>query len=86
MAVFEIMSTHFVVIKSSEVLKYFFSYALSKMDLLLLNSNKRCESEDQSVIRVRRSVKIENMMTALWALVLRRQKSMEKTSRNVFCV
>jgi hypothetical protein len=27
-------------------MKYFFSYALLKMDRFLLNSNKRCESEN----------------------------------------
>jgi transketolase N-terminal domain/subunit len=32
---------------SSEVLKYFFSYVLSKIDRILLNSNKRYESENK---------------------------------------
>jgi hypothetical protein len=36
-----------VVMKSSEVLKYFFSYAHLKMDRFLLNSNKRYESENK---------------------------------------
>jgi hypothetical protein len=35
------------VIKSSEVLKYFFSYAVLKIDWFLLNSNKHCESENK---------------------------------------
>jgi hypothetical protein len=35
------------VIKSSEVLNYFFSYAILKMDRFLLNSNKCCESENK---------------------------------------
>jgi hypothetical protein len=36
-----------VVIKTSEVLKYFFSYIFLKMDRFLLNSNKICESENK---------------------------------------
>jgi hypothetical protein len=36
-----------IVIKSNEVLKYFFSYAILKIDRFLLNSNKRCESKNK---------------------------------------
>jgi hypothetical protein len=35
------------VINSSEVFEVFFSYALLKMDWFLLNSSKRCESENE---------------------------------------
>jgi hypothetical protein len=75
-----------------KLLKYFFfSYALLKITRFLLNGNKRCESENKEGTSSNsgKSVKErknENMMTAVWALVLRRQKSMAKRGRNMFCV
>jgi hypothetical protein len=61
------------------------------MDRFLLNTNKLCESENKegtSSTSGKSGTKreIENMMTAIWTLVLRRQKSMAKRGRNVFCV
>jgi hypothetical protein len=40
----------------------------------------------QPAARVWRSVKVENVMTALWTLASRPQKSMAKRDRIVFCV
>jgi hypothetical protein len=61
------------------------------MDRFLLNSNKRCESENKQGTsstsgKSVKKRKIETMTTAIWTSVLRRQKSMAKRGRNVFCV
>jgi 23S rRNA maturation mini-RNase III len=79
------------VINSSEVFKCLFSYALLKMDRFLLNSNKRCDSQNKKGTsstsgKSVKKCKIENMMAAIWTLVSRRQKSMAKRGRNAFCV
>jgi hypothetical protein len=39
-----------VVVKSSEVFEVYFPYAILKMDPFLLNSNKRCETQNKKGI------------------------------------
>jgi hypothetical protein len=69
----------------------FFLVRPFKRDRVLLDSNKRCESENKEGTssangKSVKKRKIENMMTAIWTSVLHRQKSLAKRDRNVFCV